>query len=411
MGHRHRLRLRRTYPLSLNGHERGPRDAVRAGVRRADVPHAGTLPAVVAGHVGGGVRPHLRPLVLHRAAPPPPPAGPGGVRRRRGVRARTGAGALRLLLPPVPPPVPADAVRRPAARRLLAGAVPATRRACARARQRARPRPRRRRRRRLRHLLGLLLHAARLRAPVGEVRGDVEWLLRRGVQVRRPHRQARHALRRHGLLGVLGVRAAGSDRRLAPESDSEHLADRHVLEHGGHRLHDHVRVQRRSEHAGVERDRGRERGWGEERGGGDAEAVGVPGGGVRAAARVRPRPLGGAVQRERRHRGGVRRRDAADDGLHPARLRAGGPLRRRQGMRLAAPRRHDQPRRLLLHRHAARHLLRLQAQVVHQGIMDGFDLRADMPDLHADGDHRPNQMVQDRGRDAGEEGQLCRLIS
>ena len=42
--------------------------------------------------------------------------------------------------------------------------------------------------------------------------------------------------------------------------------------------------------------------------------------------------------------------------------------------------------------------------------MDGFDLRADMPDLHADGDHRTNQMVQDRGRDAGEEGQLRRVV-
>jgi hypothetical protein len=170
------------------------------------------------------------------------------------------------------------------------------------------------------------------------------------------------------------------------------------------------RATRHAQHAGVERDRGRERGGGEERGGGDAEAVGVPGGGVRAAPRLRPRPLGGALQRQRHHRGGVRRRGAADDGLHPARLRAGGPLRRRQGLRLAAPRRRDQPRRLLRHRHAALHLLRLQAQVVHQGIMDGFDLRADMPDLHADGDHRTNQMVQDRGRDAGEEGQLRRVV-
>ena len=183
-----------------DGHERGPGDAVRAGVRRADVPHAGPLPAVVAAHVGGGVRPRLRPLVLHRAAPPPPPAGPGGVRRRVGVRARPGPGALRLLLPPVPPPVPADAVRRRAARRLLPGAVPAPRRAGAPPRQRARPRPRRRRRRRVHHLLGLLPHAPRLRAPVREVRRDVERLLRRGVQVRRPHRQARHALRRHGLV-------------------------------------------------------------------------------------------------------------------------------------------------------------------------------------------------------------------
>uniref|UniRef100_A0A453PTR7 Uncharacterized protein n=1 Tax=Aegilops tauschii subsp. strangulata TaxID=200361 RepID=A0A453PTR7_AEGTS len=42
--------------------------------------------------------------------------------------------------------------------------------------------------------------------------------------------------------------------------------------------------------------------------------------------------------------------------------------------------------------------------------MVGSDLRADLPDQHAGGDHRPHEMVQDRGCDAAREGQLHRLI-
>jgi hypothetical protein len=45
------------------------------------------------------------------------------------------------------------------------------------------------------------------------------------------------------------------------------------------------------------------------------------------------------------------------------------------------------------------------------GFMVGSDLRADVPEQYAAGDHRPHQMVQARGRDARREGQLRRLIS
>jgi hypothetical protein len=126
------------------------------------------------------------------------------------------------------------------------------------------------------------------------------------------------------------------------------------------------------QHPGLERDRRRQRGPREERGVGDDEAVGVPGRLLRAAAGVRAPPVGGALQRQRDDRVGVRGHHAAHDGLHRARLRAGRAVRRRQGVRVAAPRRGHQPRRLLLRRHAARHLLRLQAQILHQGTYSIF---------------------------------------
>ncbi|KAL5659013.1 hypothetical protein ACJX0J_032176, partial [Zea mays] len=227
--------------------ERRPGDAVRAGVRRGAAPHAGPLPAVVAHHVGRRVGARLRAVVVHGAGAPAPAAGARGVPRRGGVRPRAGAWPLRLLLRAVPAPLPADAVRRAPARRLLRGPVRAPRRAGAPHGQRARPGPHGGGRRRLGHVLGLLPHAARLRAALRRLQRHVEGLLCRRLQVRAAHREARHAVRRHGLLGVLGIRAPGPDRRIASQLHSEHVSHRHVLQHGGDRVHDHVRLQRRRE--------------------------------------------------------------------------------------------------------------------------------------------------------------------
>jgi hypothetical protein len=184
--------------------ERRPGDAVRAGLWREAVPPAGPVPAVVAHHVGGGVRARLRAVGVHGAGAAAPAAGAPGVPRRGGVRPRPDPGPLCVRLPAVPAPVPADAVRRPAARRLLRRLVRAPRRLGVPARGRARPRHRRRVRRRLRHLLGRLPHAARLRAAVGGLQRDVEGVLRRGVPIRAAHREARRAVSRHGLVNGHG---------------------------------------------------------------------------------------------------------------------------------------------------------------------------------------------------------------
>jgi hypothetical protein len=180
--------------------ERRPGDAVRAGLRRRAVPPAGPVPAVVAHHGGGGGGARLRAVGVHGAGAAAPAAGAPGVPRCGRVRPRPDPRALRLRLPAVLAPVPADAVRRPAARRLLRRLVRAPRRAGVPARGRARPRHRRRVRRRLRHLLGRLHHAACLRAAVRGRQRDVEGLLRRGVPIRAAHREARRAVSRHGLV-------------------------------------------------------------------------------------------------------------------------------------------------------------------------------------------------------------------
>ena len=183
--------------------ERRPGDAVRSGVRRGAVPDAGPLPAVVADHVGRRVRGRLRAVVVHGAGAAVPAAGARGVPRRGRVRPGAGAGPLRLRLRAVPAPVPADAVRRAPARRLLRGPVRAPRRADAPPGERARPGARGGGRRRLRHVLGLLPPAARLRAALRGLQRDVGGLLCRSLQVRGAHREARHAVRRHGLVSSI----------------------------------------------------------------------------------------------------------------------------------------------------------------------------------------------------------------
>jgi hypothetical protein len=243
-----------------DGPERRAGDAVWASLRRPAVPHAGPVPAVLAHHVRRRVHAHLRAVVLHGAAPPLAAPGPGGVPRGGGVRGRADPGPLRLLLPAVPDPVPPDAVRGGAARGLRRGAVRAPRRAGAPAGERARAGACRHCHRHLRHVLGLLPHAARLRHAVREVRRDVAGVLRRRVRVRPAHRQARRAVRRHDLvrvisvpllafsvvwscemvtreecpqLGVLGVRDLGPHRRLAAKLHREHVAGCNVVSHLG----------------------------------------------------------------------------------------------------------------------------------------------------------------------------------
>ena len=175
---------------------------MRARVRRASVPDDGRAPASFPPHLGAGLRRRLPPLALLGAAAGLPAAGPGDVAPGGGLPPPLGPGAVRLRLHPVRAPLPAGAVRGGAARRLLAAPAGRAHRRRARARQRARHGVRRRRRGHLRLALAVLPHARGVRDGVGQVQGDVAGAHHRGLPTCPAWHEARHPLRRHGLVSL-----------------------------------------------------------------------------------------------------------------------------------------------------------------------------------------------------------------
>ena len=194
----HRIDLSNS-PLA-DGHGDGDGHAVRAGVRGEAVPPAGRVQAARHGGARGGVRPHRAGLGVRGADPAAPRPGRGHRRRGRRVRAVDAPVARRLRAAPVPHPVPADADRRAPRHGELRRhrAPPPARVLAARVQGRHGEQGSRARQR---HLLRRQpRHTRRLRQGVQHLQGQVERLLRRGLQGAPPVRRARHALRHDDLV-------------------------------------------------------------------------------------------------------------------------------------------------------------------------------------------------------------------
>ncbi|ONM40010.1 hypothetical protein ZEAMMB73_Zm00001d044133 [Zea mays] len=108
---------------------------------------------------------------------------------------------------------------------------------------------------------------------------------------------------------------------------------------------------------------------------------------------TRPRPLGAPLHHQRGCGQRLRLHDADAHRLRRAGLHAGGTLRRRQGLQVAAPGGVDQPGGLLCHRLAARHPFRIHARLPNQGAVDGADMQPPLPELRPLFYHPVNQLA------------------